>query len=231
MAFVIRSAYAAALLGLSLGLHPAVAGEDVMQSGQRIAVMGGQPGHASCAACHGADGAGQPALGIPRLAGLPADYLERQLAYFADGERDSAIMAPYAMRLDAAQRQAVARYFASQAPQQADTPPGAASRELLAYGKEVYEHGIPQSRTPACAQCHGIQARGVDGFSPPLAGQSPGYIVRQLDQWRSGSLRGAAGKFMRAEAAHLSDRDIQALASYVATLSVPRNDSSNGGEP
>ncbi|WP_206998544.1 c-type cytochrome [Trinickia mobilis] len=223
-----RRACTAVLLGLSLWFQSAVADEGVMQSGQRIVEMGDQHGHASCAACHAANGAGQPALGIPRLAGLPADYLERQLAYFADGERDSVIMAPYAKRLDASQRQAVARYFASQAPQPADTAPRAASAELLAHGKDIYERGISAFRTPACAQCHGVRALGVDGFSPPLAGQSPGYTVRQLEQWRSGSLRGATGKFMRAEAAHLSDLDIQALASYVATLPVPLNASSNG---
>jgi cytochrome c553 len=211
-----------------LWLPSAVADENVMQLGQRIAVMGDQQGHASCAACHMADGSGQPALGIPRLGGLPADYLERQLAYFADGERDSVIMAPFAKRLDAAQRQAVARYFASQAPQPADAGPSAASAEWLAHGKDVYEHGLSEFRTPACAQCHGVGALGVDGFSPPLAGQSPAYIERQLEQWRSGSLRGAAGKFMQAEAAHLSDMDIHALASYIATLPVPLNASPNG---
>lgn len=224
----IRTAWIAVLLGFSFCIQRADAGEDVAQSAQRIAVMGDGHGHASCAACHAANGAGQPALGIPRLAGLPADYLARQLAYFADGERDSVIMAPYAKRLDATQREAVARYFASQAPQTLDAAPPAPSAELLAHGKDLYEHGLSAFHTPACVQCHGIGAQGVDGFSPSLAGQSPGYVVRQLKQWRSGVLRGATGKFMRAEAAHLSDRDIEAVASYVATLPATSNAGSNG---
>jgi cbb3-type cytochrome c oxidase subunit III len=43
--------------------------------------------NAICSACHGAKGLGNEALGAPRLAGLPATYLSRQLAAFKSGQR------------------------------------------------------------------------------------------------------------------------------------------------
>ena len=43
--------------------------------------------NAVCGACHGARGQGNPALGTPRLIGLPAPYIARQLAAFKSGQR------------------------------------------------------------------------------------------------------------------------------------------------
>ena len=43
--------------------------------------------NAICSACHGSSGLGNQALGAPRLAGLPAVYLARQLAAFKSGRR------------------------------------------------------------------------------------------------------------------------------------------------
>src|SRR5262245_1685615 len=37
---------------------------------------------APCAVCHGSTGEGNPALDTPRIAGLDAQYLARQLEYF-----------------------------------------------------------------------------------------------------------------------------------------------------
>jgi cytochrome c553 len=54
------------------------------------------PAAASCIACHGAQGEGQAAPGYPRLAGLPADYLQRQLQAYAGGMRANPIMTPLA---------------------------------------------------------------------------------------------------------------------------------------
>lgn len=43
--------------------------------------------NAICSACHGSNGLGNEALGAPRLAGLPAAYVARQLAAFKSGQR------------------------------------------------------------------------------------------------------------------------------------------------
>lgn len=43
--------------------------------------------HGNCGACHGGTAEGNPALKAPRLAGLSAAYIKRQLANFRDGAR------------------------------------------------------------------------------------------------------------------------------------------------
>lgn len=50
----------------------------------------GQSTYATCAACHGAQGEGNAALGGPRLAGMSDWYLARQFSAFASGKRGAA---------------------------------------------------------------------------------------------------------------------------------------------
>lgn len=56
---------------------------------------GSQPGATACMACHGMDGMGVAPAGFPRLAGLSADYLSKQLRDFRVGlagkSRDAAV--------------------------------------------------------------------------------------------------------------------------------------------
>lgn len=56
---------------------------------------------ASCQSCHGHAGEGNATAGFPRLAGLSAKYLERQLLAFAEG-RSNAMMMPIAKALRSA---------------------------------------------------------------------------------------------------------------------------------
>ena len=77
-----------------------------------LATLGKAHGVASCASCHGADGAGQVAAGFPRLAGLNGAYLRKQLDDFASGARENAVMRPIATALDADERKAISDYYA-----------------------------------------------------------------------------------------------------------------------
>lgn len=47
----------------------------------------GKPLYKVCAACHGFDGAGNPGMGAPRLAGQDPSYIELQLQNFRAGLR------------------------------------------------------------------------------------------------------------------------------------------------
>jgi cytochrome c553 len=55
--------------------------------------LNGNGAHA-CSACHGAQGEGRPEADYPRLAGLSADYLLRQLNDFVDNNRENELMTP-----------------------------------------------------------------------------------------------------------------------------------------
>lgn len=68
-----------------------------------------------CAACHGADGNGVPAMAdTPKLAGQHADYLVKALQAYKSGTRKNAIMAPMASPLSQRDMEDLAAYFSSQ---------------------------------------------------------------------------------------------------------------------
>ncbi len=196
---------------------PAGSAADVVARGRAVALHGTEPGRAACAACHMADGAGQPDVGIPRLAGLTGVYITDQLGYFASGARQNPAMAPYAVALSPAERLEVAAYFAS-LPLPPPTQAVEETPALLAQGRHLFLDGNERGGLLACAQCHGPTALGVGDFSPRLAGQSQAYLTSELHLWRDGALRDPKGAFMRSVAGHLSPADVTAVAAFVASL-------------
>ena len=82
------------------------------KDGHVIAMSGAAAGAKNaCFTCHGLDGRGNGA-GSPRLAGLDAGYLERQLDAYADGRRYHTQMRWIAERLDTDERKAVSYHYA-----------------------------------------------------------------------------------------------------------------------
>src|SRR6185437_9373785 len=84
-----------------------------------------------------------------------------------------------------------------------------------------------------CGACHGAQAEGNQSLgAPPLAGQSPSYLLRQLDHFNKG-IRGSPGdtegqqmrQILRALPAA---GDWHAVIAYVQTLSAVRKPFSHG---
>jgi cytochrome c553 len=64
------------------------ANEDLVALGEEIYRAGNEgTGVAACMACHGPNGAGNPAADFPRLGGQHAQYTESQLKAFRAGER------------------------------------------------------------------------------------------------------------------------------------------------
>jgi cytochrome c553 len=72
--------------------------------------------------------------------------------------------------------------------------------------------------TPSCMTCHGPDLKGGDRVSgPPLAGQFPTYLFRQLYAFQTGARGGDAAQPMHAVAATLTQADMIALAAYAAS--------------
>ena len=67
----------------------------------------------------------------------------------------------------------------------------------------------------ACAACHGAGLRG-SGDVPPLAGLAPTYIVRQLNDFRTGARGGEAAAPMQPVVASMTNDDMIALAAFLA---------------
>ncbi|WP_330213917.1 c-type cytochrome [Pseudomonas sp. Z18(2022)] len=196
---------------LLLGNAHALEGKNVFTQG------GSQPGAAPCVACHGADGLGLAAAGFPRLAGLPAGYLRKQLQDFKSGTRNSPVMQPLASALTEEEISAVTQALAAMpAPAPApmhrsDLPTDAAQKIAL--------QGAWERQIPACVSCHGPAGVGVGDAFPPLAGQSAAYLAGQLNAWRSGTRHNDPNDLMGHVAKSLSAEEVQAVATYFASLS------------
>lgn len=177
----------------------------------------GMEATALCQSCHGVAGEGNAAAGFPRLAGLPAKYLERQLVAFAQGQRRNPVMLPIAKALTPEARAAVATYYASLRPPRPSSP--AASGVNAGSNVAVLAtQGRWSERLPACEQCHAPGGRGVGDDFPPLAAQPAAYLAAQLRAWRAGARPPGPLGLMEVVASKLSDADIDGLAQHFAAL-------------
>lgn len=169
----------------------------------------GAPGRAACASCHGASGEGQASF--PRLAGMDAAYLARQLEEFESGKRASVVMTPVAKALAESERAGLARYYAQLPP-----PPSAASAGSDQRGEQLALRGAWSKGVPACVQCHGPGGRGVGASFPALASQTAGYLSAQLKAFRDGQRSNDPLQLMRVPASKLTDEEIDAVARWFA---------------
>ncbi len=204
------AASAAALLCVGAAAAQAPAKPDAAK-GQSIASQ-------ACAACHAADG-NSPAAANPKLAGQFYEYLHKQLVNFKPqagkkAARDNAVMAGMVANLSAADMQNVAAFYASQKLK----PAVAKDKELAALGQKIYRGGNAATGVPACAGCHGPSGAGMPAQYPRISGQFAEYVEAQLKAFRAGTRANDPNGMMRGVAVRLNDREIQAVAEYVAGL-------------
>ncbi|MEH6775983.1 MAG: c-type cytochrome [Cereibacter changlensis] len=177
----------------------------------------GPEGVTYCAGCHGAEGIpGNPH--IPRLDILSTDYIALSLRSYAEGERQSGIMA---QAVSLVPEQALADYvahFAAFPAGDAPEAPADPGSGLVERGRALALATDASRKVPACSACHG-PSREARSVAPRLAGQYAPYLDRQLRLWRDG-LRGGGPRanIMREAAARLTDEDIAALAAFYASL-------------
>lgn len=185
--------------------------------GRDIAANGNGKGAPACAACHGDQGEGRPDAAYPRLAGLDARYLLRQLNDFAEDKRQSDTMHPIAKALAPGEREAVASYFANLMAPKASQP-RKPDQKLTDRGMAIATRGDWPRGLPACAQCHGPNGQGVGASFPKLAGQSAEYITKELKAWKEGKRSNDPLNLMTGVATKLDDQQIEAVAAYYASL-------------
>jgi cytochrome c553 len=166
-----------------------------------------------CEVCHGVSAQGF--LGyypIPRLAGQQVAYIQNQLQGFSEHKRTNNIMFNVGHVLSPAMITALATSFHDLDPKPLATAP----KEIVAAGKQIYEEGVPSANVPACAACHGKEAKG-DGQFPRLAGQLYPYVSLQLTNWSKERAENTAD-IMAPIARGLTDAQIKAVAAYVSYL-------------
>ena len=164
-----------------------------------------------CAACHTNDGSrGSPAN--PILQGQHPEYLAKQLSEFKSGKRANAIMAGMVATLSDADMTNVAAFYAGKTAK----PGFAKNKELVALGEKIYRGGIADRMIPACAGCHNPTGAGIPAQYPRLAGQHADYTEAQLLAFRGGARKNNIP--MTGVTAKMNDREIKAVADYVAGL-------------
>lgn len=185
-------------------------------AGEHIAQQGAShPGAVACSSCHGADGGGNEPAGFPRLAGLNAAYLEKQLQAFKQGSNKNPVMSGMAAALTDQEIKAVSAYYASLKPVSHAQAPAdvalSAGEKLAAYG-DMTTRGLP-----ACLQCHGPGGLGVGSVFPPIAGQPYSYLVAQIEAWKSALRSGDPLGLMKQVADLLTEDETRSVAAYFAS--------------
>ena len=174
----------------------------------------GEQKAATCTACHGPNGnSSNPEW--PSLAGQHAGYLIKQLQNFKNGERVNALMSGMAAPLSEQDMLDLAAFYSTQAWQ----PAGAADPELVQEGEMLFRGGDFDRGIPACTGCHSPIGGGNPSAGYPLVrGQHAKYTELQLYAFRNGERANDPNQMMRQVANKMSDRQIQAVASFIQGL-------------
>ena len=106
----------------------------------------------------------------------------------------------------------IAAYLTAQAPKQG----AAKNKDTVELGKHIWRGGIASKNIPACAGCHSPNGAGIPAQYPRLAGQHQDYTEAQLTSFRAGTRNNSAQMTTIAE--RLSDKEIKAVADYIAGL-------------
>lgn len=187
-----------------------------------------------CSGCHEVNGNSELPY-IPRLAGMPATYLESQFANYkaaASASVDEALqslvhresakkdvdlpqgakvhMVGVAHFVSDSDAHAALEWYASQQPAVRKSR----DNKTIEAGRTLYLGGVRSRGLPACQTCHGQDARGTDHV-PRLAGQNAPYVCEQLSLFRAGKRHSST---MGEIARRLDHDQINALAAYLQSL-------------
>ena len=159
-----------------------------------------------CAGCHGENGISQTE-NIPSLAGQQDQFVQWQLVFFRGGARKNDQMQPIAQEISNEDIRTLGAYFASLPP-----PPKAPDDN-----PDLSAKGAQAAAGRRCASCHGDSFAGTKAVAR-IAGQREEYLVKALNDYKSGARSGGAGAAMTDVAYPLSQEEITALAHYLAHL-------------
>ena len=175
----------------------------------------GKAKSAACGGCHGFDGNSVIAM-YPKLAGQNEAYIVKQVKDFkANTTRQNAIMLGMVAAVSDEDAADIGAYFQAQSVSQT----AAFDEAKAAAGRELYKGGDLQAGIPACQACHGPMGGGTAGIGyPQLGGQYVEYTLAQLKAFKGGTRSNDDKKLMRSIVEKMSDKDMVAVANYIASL-------------
>ena len=196
---------------LAVPVFSAHAADPASKAAKPDLVKGAASYAAVCAACHGADGNSAIAAN-PKLSQQHPEYLVKQLQEFKSGKRKNAIMQGFAAGLTDDDMRNMSFWLASQPAK----PGFAKDKDLVSMGERIYRGGVADRQIAACAGCHSPNGAGIPAQYPRLSGQHADYTVSQMNMFRDGSRANSVQ--MNQVAAKLNDKEIKAVADYIAGL-------------
>jgi cytochrome c553 len=176
----------------------------------RADVMNGQRQFQRCKACHGPDGHGSGDGLVPAIAAQQFRVIVWQLIDYGQNKRWDVRMQSMVSGHDALSVQDIVDVAAFVS----DLPPVAGGNtgngQYAAHGAELFRR--------SCARCHGADAQGDDmQRTPKLAGQSYGYLLRQMHD----AVEGRRPNFPPSHIRRLKSlewNDLQGVADYLSRL-------------
>jgi cytochrome c553 len=166
------------------------------------------------------------AIKAPKLAGQVPEYIVKSLHDYKAARRSNEVMSPQAQAVAENDMADIAAWFGSQKVR----PNPAQNKDLLAQGEKIYMKGIGRPDVvAACIGCHApngvgnrdwakIMSKVPAVLAPAIGGQHAGYISDQLKAYKSGKRATDPAKVMRDITGRMSEKDIAAVAEYIATL-------------
>lgn len=206
----------AALMALAASAAANAASEEELKAGKRVYMT------KTCLACHGREGA-KPVLSYPMLAGQNEAYLVEQMEVIRDGERvgttDPATGHPYVTGMvdimhllsedDISNVSAWLASLPAAPPKPLDPAPDA---EFLKAGEKAYGK-------LGCRSCHGPDgSKPTNKRYPYISGMNPEYAARAMTEIRDKVRTSGQAKLMFGTIRRASDEDIEAMATWLATI-------------
>lgn len=188
----------------------------------------------SCISCHGEQGNSGVAL-FPKLAQQHSSYLVAQLQAFKNGTRKNPMMSSIALGLSDDDMLDIADYYAEQKISHNSQPhlqnndddddekTAATSKktleELVAQGADLYRNGDLTREVSACIACHGPLGEGNKPAAfPALRSQHPDYLIKTLNDFKSGARSNNPDNMMHMIAKKMTDEEIKAVAYRISTM-------------
>lgn len=157
----------------------------------------------SCAGCHSRPGYANavPRFQVPKLGGQQAAYVVSALKAYSIGERKHPAMRGNAEGLNEQEMRDIASYLGGL---------------KLAANDDHFSGDVAlgKEKAASCGACHGEDGNSSDENFPRLAGQYQSYLIKALQDYRSGNRNNA---MMAGMVKDLSDADIEQLSAYYAS--------------
>ena len=166
-------------------------------------VAAGRVKFETCAGCHARPGYANayPRYHVPKLGGQHNNYIIASIKSYADNERKHGAMDGNADGLTPQDVEDIAVYLAQ--------------FELVANDATITGNAeAGKEKAASCAACHGETGDSSDPNFPRLTGQHESYLVKSLQDYKSGARN---NPMMTGMASALSEEDILDISAFYAS--------------